>query len=73
MAKIKLGKLRKKSDKLKISKSCGGKKFICNENKKIYNTQGEAASDLSLPQSHISAILNKQRKSCNGFTFSYLR
>ena len=72
MSNLKIGKNKTDLDKIKISISHGGKLFICNENKKIYNTQHEAAIDLKIPQSHISAVLNKRRKSVKGFSFIFL-
>lgn len=48
------------------------KAFICNETGKIYYFQVDAAKDLDIERSNVSAVLIGIQKHAKGYTFSYI-
>lgn len=66
---------RTKAERHLMSKSHGGKPFLCLNNKKTYFTLREATEDLNLPSAKLNDIwkvLNGRRKSVSGYSFMYL-
>lgn len=59
--------------KIKLSKSKGGKSFLCNENGLIYHTQIQAAIDLNISKSSVSKVLKRISKTCQWFYFQISR
>lgn len=70
MRNARLGKQLSESTRNKISKS-HSKKIICIETNKVYNSVNEAAMDVNIYATNISAVLNKKQRTAGGYHWTY--
>lgn len=65
------GKKLPETHRQKIADSRIGKTIVCNETGHVYKSIKEAARDIGGFPQHVSRVLNGERKSTRGFSFSY--
>lgn len=65
------GKNRTNDTIIKISKSNGGKPFICNETGELFHTLAQAAEALKVHRNSVGKVLRKEYKHTGGYTFRW--
>lgn len=59
-----------KSVKILTKKGHPGNKILCDQTKKLYNSQSEAASEIGINPTYLSEHMNGKKDTVQGYTFA---
>ena len=59
-----------KSVKILTKKGHPGNKILCDQTKKLYNSQSEAASEMGINPTYLSEHMNGKKDTVQGYTFT---
>lgn len=59
-----------KSIKILTKKGHPGNKILCDQTKKLYNSQSEAASEMGINPTYLSEHMNGKKDTVQGYTFT---
>jgi hypothetical protein len=72
MSNIRKGRNVTEKTKIEMSRSRGGRSFICVETKEFFKTQREAERALDVDHSDIGKVLKGKHKQAKGYHFMYV-